>query len=327
MSPKDALAQIPNYLKYMTNIKSCSPHTLRAYKRDLTHIFDPVNSSKTTINDLRSFLSAQLVALGKLSLATRNRKIGCLKSFLNWLYETRLIDTALSESFHSPKVPRKMPHFISFDEVISCLEYLKNRTKALDLIREIHNRQQRLLFLLLYGAGLRISEGCSLKFRDLFESERKILIQGKGNKERYVVCPEFVWLEWTSYRKFLKENHSLSLKNEFVFFHISKLSVAEISSMKAINTRTGYSWIRSLGAATGLTQNLNPHALRHSFATHLLNSGANLRVIQSLLGHATLAATEKYTHLNLTQLYNTMEQSHPLGNAQAKESRKIKSSS
>jgi integrase/recombinase XerC/integrase/recombinase XerD len=81
----------------------------------------------------------------------------------------------------------------------------------------------------------------------------------------------------------------------------------------AINERTGYEWIRKIGKLSGLTQNLNPHALRHSFATHLLNSGANLRVIQNLLGHSTLAATEKYTHLNLTQLYQTMETSHPLG--------------
>ncbi len=304
MSPKAAALEIVNYLKYMENIKSASPHTLRAYKKDLSLFFDPVKSSKTNTIDLRSYLSAQLVGLGRLSLATRNRKVGCLKSFLNWMYETRLIDTALSESYHSPKVPRKMPHFISFDEVTSCIGFL-TKNKQLDMI----SLQQKLLFLFLYGAGLRISEGCRLKFLDINQSEKKIVVRGKGGKERVVVCPEFVWIEWTRYIQYLKKMHLSDFKKiEFVFFRHS----IDLKS-EPISERTGYSWIRTIGAGAGLTQSLNPHALRHSFATHLLNSGANLRIIQSLLGHSTLAATEKYTHLNLTQLYNTMERAHPLG--------------
>lgn len=311
MSPKSAASEIVNYLKFMENIKSASPHTLRAYKRDLTEFFDPVKSSKTNTVDLRSYLSTQLLSLGSLSLATRNRKIGCLKSFLNWMYETRLIDTALSEFYHSPKVPRKMPHFISFDEVMSCLQSLKKQGLVNTPSEQLAHRQRTLLFLFLYGAGLRISEACQLKLKDLNEYDRKILIRGKGNKERFVVCPEFVWQEWTSYRTFLNEKKIISSKKmDCVFFHGSP--------DLAITERTGYSWVRSIGAAAGLTQTLNPHALRHSFATHLLNSGANLRVIQNLLGHATLAATEKYTHLNLTQLYNTMERSHPLGKLKQK---------
>ncbi len=306
MSPKSAADQIFNYLKFMENIKSASPHTLRAYKRDLSEFFNPINSSKSPTVDLRSYISAQLVNLGKLSLATRNRKVGCIKSFLNWLYETRQIDTAIAEHFHSPTVPRKMPHFISFDEVSACLQALKKRPESFTVHEDIHFRQRKLLFLFLYGAGLRISEGCHLRSRDLHESDRKILIRGKGDKERIVVCPEFVWQEWTSYRALLKENNILNSRTmDYVFFNGSPDA--------AITERTGYSWIRAIGASVGLTQTLNPHALRHSFATHLLNSGANLRVIQSLLGHSTLTATEKYTHLNLTQLYNTMERAHPFG--------------
>ena len=304
MSPKATALEIDNYLKYMENIKSASPHTLRAYKKDLSLFFDPVKYSKTNTIDLRNYLSAQLVSLGRLSMATRNRKVGCLKSFLNWMYETRLIDTALSEFYHSPKVPRKMPHFISFDEATSCISFL-SKNKQLD----IESLQKKLLFLFLYGAGLRISEGCRLKFLDINEPEKKIVVRGKGGKERIVVCPEFVWIEWARYVQFLKKRYLSDFRKlEFVF-----LCKPEDEKSKPISERTGYSWIRAIGAGAGLTQSLNPHALRHSFATHLLNSGANLRVIQSLLGHSTLAATEKYTHLNLTQLYNTMERAHPLG--------------
>ncbi|MBL7542313.1 MAG: tyrosine-type recombinase/integrase [Bdellovibrionaceae bacterium] len=305
MTPKQAYAQIDNYLKYMENINSCSPHTQRAYKKDLDDFFEPVKTSKPHKNDLRSYFSAQLVSLGDLSLASRNRKVGTLKSFLNWMYETHLLDSPLSDLYHSPKVPRKIPHFISFDEVTSCLDFLSRRHSSKNSDEDLIFRQQRLLFLFLYGAGLRISEGCNLKITDINRFEKKILIRGKGAKERFVVCPDFVWTEWNSYEDYLKTFP----KTSNVFFRLKKSRPEDLS----ISERTGYEWIRSIGQQAGLIQNLNPHALRHSFATHLLNSGANLRVIQNLLGHSTLSATEKYTHLNLSQLYQTLERSHPLG--------------
>ncbi|OYZ24006.1 MAG: hypothetical protein B7Y39_03010 [Bdellovibrio sp. 28-41-41] len=310
MTPQEAFQEIDNYLKYMQNIKTCSPHTVRAYKKDLDGFFEPVKSSKSNTSDLRTYFSSRLLALGQLSLASRNRKVGTLKSFLNWLYETRKIDSALSEVYHSPKVPRKIPHFISFDEVSACLQFLGNQPEVISALENLLQRQQRLLFLFLYGAGLRISEGCQLKVRDVTESDRKILVRGKGAKERIVVCPEFVWAEWSQYKKYIADHFPSVPKNyEFIFFRFQN----EVFEDAPINERSGYSWIRKIGVQTGLTQSLNPHALRHSFATHLLNSGANLRVIQSLLGHSTLAATEKYTHLNLSQLYQTMEKAHPLG--------------
>lgn len=310
MTPLEASQEIDNYLKYMQNIKTCSPHTLRAYKKDLDGFFAPLKNSKSTTNDLRSYFSTQLLLLGRLSLASRNRKIGTLKSFLNWLYETHRIDSALSELYHSPKVPRKIPHFISFDEISGCLYFLSNQEQASTMAEELLRRQQKLLFLLLYGAGLRISEGCQLKVKDINEFDRKIVVRGKGAKERIVVCPEFVWDEWAEYRNYVKTQlTSVPAKHDFIFFRYQN----EVFVDQPINERKGYDWIRFIGVRSGLTQSLNPHALRHSFATHLLNSGANLRVIQSLLGHSTLAATEKYTHLNLTQLYQTMETAHPLG--------------
>jgi site-specific recombinase XerD len=309
MTPSQAFIEIDNFLKYMENIQSASPHTLKAYKIDLSHLLGPVKTSNTDKIDLKTHISVQLLTLGGVSPATRNRKVGSLKSFLTWMYDTHLIDTPMAEFYHSPKVPRKIPHFISFDEVTSCLEYLAKRQPPREHFEQIQNKQQRLLFLLLYGAGLRISEACQLKFRDVNETEKKILVRGKGSKERFVVCPDFVWQEWTNYKTFLKASSANELKIESIFFRFVKSQPVD----EAISERTGYEWVRATGAATGLTKSLNPHALRHSFATHLLNSGANLRVIQSLLGHATLAATEKYTHLNLSQLYQTMETAHPLG--------------
>lgn len=287
MTSLEAANQLPNFLKYLENVNSASPHTLRAYKNDLHQIFFKEN---ITISDLRSYLQLKIKIWQTLSPSSRNRKIGSLKSFLNFLYDHHLIETPLAEVFYSPKVPKKIPHFISFDEVLSCLELFKHSDQT--------SWDQQFLFLLLYGGGLRISEACQLRPIDLLETSGCIRILGKGGKERLVSVPQMVWNHWNKRPNQIKE------PSHYIFLSTNN---------KPLDTRVGYQWIVNIGSKAGLTKRLNPHALRHSFATHLLSSGANLRVIQQLLGHSTLAATEKYTHLNLSELYRTMENSHPLG--------------
>ncbi|MCK6598076.1 MAG: tyrosine-type recombinase/integrase [Bdellovibrionaceae bacterium] len=293
--------EIANYLKYMENIKISSPHTLRAYKNDLAEFFPKDHESITELTDLKSYIYNQLNVWKTLKLSSRNRKIGSLKSFLNYLFDRKLIDTRLSETVPTPKVPKKVPHFISFDEVQSCLNFLNETVKNPQVQNsESTNRknlpqQQLLLFLLLYGGGLRISEACELQWEQVSLSQRSLRITGKGSKQRIVVLPEPI----NEHLKRYKQNQPFQTK--FLFGESS------------LNPRIGYKWIKDIGLKTGLINHLHPHALRHSYATHLLSSGANLRVIQTLLGHESLAATEKYTHLNLNQLYHTLENNHPLG--------------
>ncbi len=137
-----------------------------------------------------------------------------------------------------------------------------------------------------------MSEACQLKWTNV-DLEKKILrILGKGQKERLVALPDLTITE-------LKRTNQ---------------SEIYVWGSKELNQRTAYSMIRTLGAKANLLRPLHPHALRHSFATHLLSSGANLRTLQELLGHQSLSATEKYTHLSVDQLARTMEKSHPLGN-------------
>lgn len=298
--------QIHNFLKYLENIESCSVLTLKAYSLDLKQAFLNKHQTKQSYNknnNLINFESAKTLSFksgeelwllcrdsltqwSKLSSASRNRKVATLKSFFNWLYAEKIIDKNYADQLVCPKVPKKIPHFISVDEVISILKYLNQNTT-------INTQNQKILFNLLYGGGLRISEACNLRWKNINLDSRKILVLGKGKKERLIVIPEVC-------NEVLKAQKARTNKSEYVF------------GDEPLNTRKGYSYIQSLGISAGLMNPLHPHSLRHSFATHMLASGTNLRTLQTLLGHESLQATEKYTHLNIDTLARVIEVNHPL---------------
>ncbi len=285
-------ADIYKYLKYMENINSSSVHTLRFYALDLKQAFVDIEDNPVfSAQNSKSYKSEELLKLARraqtrwaqLSPASRNRKVSTLKSFFHWLYDERRIDKDLAHQLISPKVPQRLPHFISVDEVLSILKVLA----------QIKDPPLSVLFHLLYGAGLRISEAIQIKLKDIDRARKQIRVLGKGHKERLVVLPE------ESFR--LVQELSKISKGPYLF------------GSSALEQRKAYEMIRQLGIKTQLTHRLHPHALRHSFATHLLSSGANLRVLQELLGHQSLQATQKYTHLGMDHLARVMEKSHPLG--------------
>lgn len=295
-------ATIDKYLKYQENIESSAPLTIKAYALDLKQAFLYENNLSfvedkhiSNYSDLWDLARPALNRWGSLSLASRNRKIATLKSFFNWLFKENMIDKNFAEQLVCPKVPKKIPNFLSVDEVISILDFFKKQiaqTASLGIVKK-NLLRDKTLFLLLYGGGLRVSEACTLRWKQVQFSEKRILIKGKGGKERFCILPDYS-LET------LRNFHNLNPDSEFVF------------GESGLNTRTGYEMIRSLGKKVGLMNPLHPHALRHSFATHLLASGANLRTLQTLLGHDSLQATEKYTHLSVDQLSRLMDQTHPL---------------
>lgn len=299
---------VDNYLKYKENIKSFSRHSLRAYRSDLHGAFDLKQKVVFNEKDLWQSTREALSTWSPLSPASRNRKIACLKSFFNWLYEQGFVKTDYAPQLLCPKVPKKLPDFLSVDEVLAIIQHLN---KALQLnesrlisadptaLQEAQKTKVRLLnqktlFLLLYGAGLRISEACQLSWKDIQLKERRVLVLGKGNKQRFAMLPQFCF-EHLDFMFRTRSPHSLYIFGE-----------------DPLNTRIGYEMIRQLGRAAELMHNLHPHALRHSYATHLLSSGTNLRTLQTLLGHDSLQATEKYTHLSIDHLARTVEKSHPI---------------
>lgn len=296
---------IDKYMKYLENIESASPHTLRAYQIDLDQVFGEIPDTKLN-KDLLTQIRIAQSKWGKLSLATRNRKAACMKSFLGWLFREQMIDQDYSQQVICPSVPKKIPHFISVDEVLAIISFLKNTPNnqapspnTPNTLTNLEGQsssvgQTKLLFYIIYGGGLRVSEACRLKWEHIHAETRSIRVLGKGNKERIVVLPTIVI-------KLLQQSKLKFPQNTpFVF------------GPTPLNPRTAYEMIRQLGKQANLSKNLHPHALRHSYATHMLNNGANLRIIQEVLGHESLQATEKYTHLGIDQLSQTMNAKHPL---------------
>lgn len=309
-----ALEQIiANFMKYIENIRSSSPHTITAYRTDLEQTFGvpfridsreflenrdgpqwlpPESNAMPETTENTTFLLSQAKVAqtrwSNLSLASRNRKAATLKSFFKWAFQSGVLKEDFSLQIQSPRVPEKIPHYISVDEALQIVKSFENQ-----MVDSLQNTQEELLFLLLYGGGLRVSEACQLSWRQLHLQTRSLRILGKGQKERIVILPKMVLAKLARWQKINK--------TEFVF------------GDQPLNRRTAYAWIQRRGQIVGLHAPLHPHALRHSYATHLLTGGVNLRILQELLGHESLIATQKYTHLSLDALARTMESHHPLG--------------
>ncbi len=274
------------FLKEMDEIGQASPHTLKAYKKDLEQAFEgsldlPLPNEAELLHQIKE---AQ-INWGGLQLASRQRKAATIKAFLDWLFRNKVINTPLNERIEAPKVPRKIPHYLSVDEVLHLFEYLK----AIDANDPKKNFYTALIYL-LYGGGLRVSEACHLRWDRTRLSTSEICILGKGSKERWVAMPDKVGTAIRALPKF----------GDYIWGHLP------------LSERIAYSWVRKLGKESGLRAPLHPHALRHSYATHLVSAGINLRTLQELMGHSSLTSTEKYMHLSTDQLARTLESHHPL---------------
>ncbi len=231
-----------------------------------------------------------------LSSASRNRKAACLKSFLSWCFEYEVINEPLAEKIPLPKTNRKLPHFLSVDESVALINSFKDdsddKRRWFDLS----------LILLLYGCGLRVSEAGALQWKDIDLKRRQLKVQGKGAKERIVYFPEILITPLKNLRQSLG-------KTQYLF------------GESALDSRKAYQIVRDRGAQAGLTRPLHPHALRHSFATQMLTSGTNLRVLQKILGHDSLQTTQLYTHLDRDHLAQVLDTHHPLGSNKKKTSK------
>lgn len=288
---------IHKFLSYKQYQEGCSEHTLRAYTTDLKQIL--VQSTQLNLNQNIKHTNWQQLFLNlppkwkALSLSSKNRKLACLKAFFNFLFEQKIINTNWGNKLSSPKVPQKHPHHLSLDEALHLIRVLKKQhAKALTKNHQptlMSSYKSFCLVLLLYGSGLRVSEACSLKWSNIDFHNKTLLFTGKGRKQRLVsLLPITI--------NYLKELKLLSTSTNIL----------------NINTRTAYNLVNRAGKQAEFTKCLSPHVLRHSFATHLLVSGANLRVLQNLLGHSHLNTTQKYTHLNLSDLARNLEKHHPL---------------
>ena len=291
----EALAR--EYHTWLRLERGYSPNTIEGYEMDLDklrtyakeHQLDFVHLDFDTLQDFifETFKDIK-------SEATQARVLAGIHSWYRFLLYKDYIDQDPSELLESPKKSKHLPTVLSLDEV-------NRMINAIDLSSNEGHRN-RAMMEMLYGSGLRVSELVNLRLSQIYLKEHYLLITGKGSKQRLVpISP--VAEEWFGY--WMQDRSTWSIKPE-------ARDIAFVNRYGRPLTRAMvFTIVRRLCAEAGITKTVSPHTLRHSFATHLLQNGADLRVIQQLLGHEDLATTEIYTHLDVQDLRQAILQCHP----------------
>ncbi len=298
----DWSSYIKGFKAYLQLERSLSGNSVEAYIHDvmkLTQFFDAsslnLQPAQVELKHLQDFLR-WITEMG-MTARTQARVISGMKGFYKYLLLENLVRTDPTEMLESPKIGRKLPSTMSIQEI----DLLLN---AIDLSKTGGERNRAMLET-LYGCGLRVTELVELKISCIYFNEGFLKIIGKGNKERLVPLGSVAQKRLTSYLEFVRPHIPLKKGFEdFVFLNRrgSKLTRVMIFTI-----------IKDLIKKTGLKKNVSPHTFRHSFATHLVEGGADLRAVQEMLGHESITTTEIYTHLDREYLRSTILQYHPRG--------------
>ena len=292
-----------NWINHLTNIKKLSQNSVISYKNDLSKFLiffqDYIEKNiglkeieNIEISEFRSFLTHRRNS--EISSNSIARNISALRSFFRFLIKNNKIKESSVFNLKSPKLKKSLPRPINVDLAIQVIK----QAEEIEDEKWIGLRNKAIL-LLLYGCGLRISEALSLNHDDI-QNEDHILIKGKGEKERIVPMMPYIKKGIENYLEACPKE-IVSGDALFIGKRFSRLSPRIIQyALEKIRT------------ALSLPETATPHALRHSFATHLLDSGGDLRTIQELLGHSSLSTTQKYTKVETSKLLDTYKKTHPL---------------
>ncbi|MFA6055489.1 MAG: tyrosine recombinase XerC [Thermodesulfovibrionales bacterium] len=283
---------IEEFLRYLELEKGVSAHTLRAYRKDLTDFIAHVNREPEKIDmlDVRGFIAEQIRK--GLNKTTVSRRLSSVRSFFKFLYREGHMKSNPAKLVSSPRLPKLLPKFLSVDDVFSLVEKPEGIGFA--------PARDRAILELLYSSGLRVGELAGLNVEDINVREALVKARGKGKKERIVPIGSKAL---DAIKTYLVERILLKSKEKAVF-------------LNRLGTRLTDRGVRRIvvkyARAIAINGSIGPHTLRHSFASHLLQGGADLRVIQELLGHASLSTTQKYTHLDVTHLMDVYDKAHPM---------------
>lgn len=296
---------IKNFQNYLEVEKNVSEHTKTAYLADVREFLQYLTENKiikredeivsADIEQIRGFLS--YLYLRKIKKVSVNRKISSLKAFYRHLLKTGKIRQSPAEMIQTLKTEKHMPNFLSVDEMFELLGCPQG-----DSVLGLRNRAMLEVF---YSCGLRLSELAGLNVMDIDFNQKLIKVRGKGKKERIVpVGGPAIRAVQEYLEKTAGERNSQPLE----FF---KKPLFLNSRGRRITARSIARIVNDLSVRSGAGRRVSPHALRHSFATHLLNAGADLRAIQELLGHESLSTTQKYTAVNIHRMMEVYDKAHP----------------
>lgn len=288
---------VHEFLSYLNLQKRCSPLTTRSYETDLEQFFSylfkeigeisPVNVSTSHI---RGFIASQVEA--GLSPRSVNRKLSSLKSFYKYLLKNQLITNNPASKIQGPKTPKRLAVFIDESQADTIYNHFTFK-EGFEGIRD------RLIIDILYQAGLRRAELLALKESDIDLFNMQLRVLGKRNKER--IIPFDISLK-RNLQAYLTVKKEANLNNPFLLVTPKNMQVSASQVTKVVNTVLG---------SVSTNKKKSPHVLRHTFATHLLNNGADINAVKELLGHSSLAATQIYTHNTIDKLKKTYKQAHP----------------
>lgn len=291
---------IKHFLDYIRLEQSLSDNSVIAYKHDIELLMQYLESSDKSLlindihqEDIESFF-AHLYELG-ISASSQARILSGIKKFYNYLIQEKITTENPTLLLSSPSIGRHLPDVLSYNEICSMIE-------SIDLSQELGHRNKAIIEV-LYGCGLRVSELINLKISNIYVEDEFIRVFGKGNKERLVPISKSTLKTLFLYIKGERLHQTINPKHSDTIF-INKRG-------NALSRQMIFIIIKKLAEKTGIKKNIGPHTIRHSFATHLIEGGADLRAVQQMLGHSSISTTEIYTHISDQYLREVITLYHP----------------
>ena len=280
------MENVHKFLDYLKYEKGFSDYTIKSYETDLREFYDFALEDKIDIELVRKYL--RKLYENKYSSRSISRKVSSLKSYFKYLESEGIIKDNFMRLISNPKIEKTLPNYLNYEDLEKLLAFPDRSNK--------YGLRDALILEMLYSSGVRVSELANMKLKDIDFKERKILILGKGNKERYVYygskCAELL-------DKYLKLDH-----RDSPYLLIGKRS-------DRLNEREIRSIVTDTAKKAGIEVHVSPHTLRHTYATHMLNDGADLKSVGDLLGHESLSTTQIYTHVSNERLRQVYLSTHP----------------
>lgn len=298
-------ALVEKFRHYLITQKYMSKHTVDAYSKDIEQFLDFLKKTSTvqqfqdiSLQHLKQYLKHLRYEMN-ISPRSSSRKLSALKSLAAYLSHYHGI-APFTRGVTFPKLPKHLPRYVSEQQVQAMLELAQQDATTLVGKRNV------VVLCLLYGCGIRVSELVNLQLADICFQDRYIQVLGKGNKERIIPIPEQLLDVLQQYVTVTHAQFVASMGQTTILF-----PVRHNKKIKNITRQAIFQYIQGLAKRAGLAHSISPHVLRHSLATHLLKKGANLRVLQMLLGHEKLTTVQVYTHMDTTHLRKLYDTFHP----------------
>ena len=290
-----------DFIDYLRYEKRVSPHTVTAYEHDMSQFFSFLQE-KLEINqlsdvhteDIRSWIIS-LLEDESLQAKSVNRKISAVRAFYRYKLKIKELSTNPTLSIHAPKIPKKLPQYVDAKD----MEHLFSDVPFEDSFEGLRDRT---ILELFYATGMRLSELLNIKTQDIHLQDNTIKVLGKRNKERLVPFGNKLSELLTIYLGYLEKKFVEGTKNNYIFV---------TANGEQLYPKAVYRIVRKYLDMVTTIDKRSPHVIRHTFATHMLNNGADLNAIKTILGHSSLASTQVYTHNSIEQLKSIYNQAHP----------------